>query len=290
MSNSHSDFVHSDFKTKESLIKFHEYETSLARLNYTRSSLVLQKENDGYAIKQEMSYRNDRNASEPETGLMTRIKYYNDDTIDVDFTPANKTHYYYHNIEEDLLKFLPQSIHIYTANNKRYAVYDIGEDVRRMHYEVGHVWELHDDRITFKPDGTIDGGKKCIRGESKFAEDKPLKEHLTAKHFTEMTKARLDGDFKVEWGQLNATFRGVDTRKFHFVVELFRPKVAGTYGTGPNSGVIRKLSVARFVHEIEDIQQAEKLALSIIKDLPDSCLGYHMNKLRRKYKNANGNV
>ena len=35
MSNSHRDFVHSDFKTKESLIKFHEYETSLARLNYT---------------------------------------------------------------------------------------------------------------------------------------------------------------------------------------------------------------------------------------------------------------
>jgi len=290
MSNSHSDFVHSDFKTKESLIKFHEYETSLARLSYTRSSLVLQKEDDGYAIKQEMSYRNDRNESDPERGLMTRIKYYNDDSIDVDFTPANKTHYYYHSIEEDLLRFLPESIHVYTANNKRYAVYDIGEDVRRMHYEVGHVWELHNDRITFKPDGTIDGGKKCIRGESKFAEDKPLKEHLTAKHFTEMTKARLDGDFKVEWGQLNATFRGVDTKKFHFVVELFRPKVAGTYGTGPNSGVIRKLSVARFVHEIKDIQQAEKLALSIIKDLPDSCLGYHMSKLREKYKNANGNV
>ncbi len=287
MSNSHRDFVHSDFKTKESLIKFHEYETSLARLNYyhsTRSSLVLQKEDDGYAIKQEMSYRND---SEEERGLMTRIKYYNDDSIDVDFTPANKTHYYYHNIEEDLLKFLPQSIHIYTANNKRYAVYEIDEDVRRVHYDVSNVWELQKDRITFKPDGTIDGGKKCTRGESKFADDKPLKEHLTPKHFTEMTKARLDGDFKVEWGQLNATFRGVDTRKFHFVVELFRPKVAGTYGTGPNSGVIRKLSVARFVSDIKDIQQAERLALSIIKDLPDSCLGYHMSKLRSKYKNAN---
>ena len=284
MSNSHSDFVHSDFKTKESLIKFHEYETSLARLNYTRSSLVLQKEDDGYAIKQEMSYRND---SEEERGLMTRIKYYNDDSIDVDFTPANKTHYYYHSIEEDLLKFLPQSIHIYTANNKRYAVYEMDEDVRRVHYDVSNVWELQKDRITFKPDGTIDGGKKCTRGESKFADDKPLKEHLTAKHFTEMTKARLDGDFKVEWGQLNATFRGVDTRKFHFVVELFRPKVAKRYGTGPNSGVIRKLSVARFVSDIKDIQQAERLALSIIKDLPDSCLGYHMSKLRSKYKNAN---
>lgn len=284
MSNSHRDFVHSDFKNKESLIKFHEYETSLARLNYTRSSLVLQKEDDGYAIKQEMSYRND---SEEERGLMTRIKYYNDDSIDVDFTPANKTHYYYHSIEEDLLKFLPQSIHIYTANNKRYAVYEMDEDVRRVHYDVSNVWELQKDRITFKPDGTIDGGKQCIRGESKFAEDKPLKEHLTAKHFTEMTKARLDGDFKVEWGQLNATFRGVDTRKFHFVVELFRPKVAGSYGTGPNSGVIRKLSVARFVSDIKDIQQAERLALSIIKDLPDSCLGYHMSKLRSKYKNAN---
>lgn len=290
MSNSHSDFVHSDFKTKESLIKFHEYETGLARLNYTRSSLVLQKEDDGYAIKQEMSYRNDRNESDPERGLMTRIKYYDDDSIDVDFTPAGKTHYYYHNIEEDLLKFLPESIHVYTANNKRYAVYDIGEDVRRMHYQVGHVWELHDDHVIFKPDGTIDGGKKCVRGETKFAEDKPLKEHLTAKHFTEMTKARLDGDFKVEWGQLNATFRGVDTRKFHFVVELFRPKVAGTYGTGPNSGVIRKLSVARFVNDPEDVREAERLALSIIKDLPDSCLGYHMSKLRGKYKNANGNV
>ena len=105
-----------------------------------------------------------------------------------------------------------------------------------------------------------------------------------------MTKARLDGDFKVEWGQLNATFRGVDTRKFHFVVELFRPKVAGTYGTGPNSGVIRKLSVARFINDPQDVREAERLALSIIKDLPDSCLGYHMSKLRGKYKNANGNV
>lgn len=50
MSNSHSDFVHSDFKTKESLIKFHEYETSLARLNYTRSSLVLQKKMMGMLL------------------------------------------------------------------------------------------------------------------------------------------------------------------------------------------------------------------------------------------------
>ena len=286
MSNSHSDFVHSDFKTKESLIKFHEYETSLARLNYTRTSLVLQKEDDGYAIKQEMAYNVDENI---EKGLMTRIKYYDNDSIDVDLTPANKTHYYYHNIEEDLLKFLPQSIHMYTANNKRYAVYEQGEDVRRTHYDVNSVWELQKDRITFKPDGTIDGAKKCMRGESKFADDKPLKEQLTAKHFTEMTKARLDGDFKVEWGQLNATFRGVDTKKFHFVVELFRPKVAGTYGTGPNSGVIRKLSVARFINDIKDIQQAERLALSIIKDLPDSCLGYHMRKLRERYGNANRN-
>ena len=85
MSNSHSDFVHSDFKTKESLIKFHEYETSLARLNYTRTSLVLQKEDDGYAIKQEMAYRLDEN---PEKGLMTRIKYYDNDSIDVDFVDS----------------------------------------------------------------------------------------------------------------------------------------------------------------------------------------------------------
>jgi len=284
----HHEFIRSDFSGYKAVKEFHDYEVSIVRLGSTYGgSLLLVREEDGYAIKQNCTW----NHSSPENrahGIFTRIKYFDSGDIFLDISQDNKRKRWGYRMEQELLSYLPDSIHFYGKDDKIFFIYDPKEDVRRRNYEVKNVYQLDVDRedweVIFHPDGTVSGAKEICRGEKKFAEDKPMKDQLNTKHFKEMTKARLDGDFCVDYSQLFATFRGVQTGLWHMVLEMYRPNKLNEYGGGPNSGLIRKLFVARFVKDPSDLAKAESLAVSITKDLPDSCLGPQLLKIRKKHE------
>jgi len=284
----HHEFIRSDFSGYNAVKEFHDYEVSIVRLGSTYGgSLLLVREEDGYAIKQNCTW----NHSSPENrahGIFTRIKYFDSGDIFLDISQDNKRKRWGYRMEQELLSYLPDNIHFYGKDDKIFFIYDPKEDVRRRNYEVKNVYQLDVDRedweVIFHPDGTVSGAKEISRGEKKFAEDKPMKDQLNTKHFKEMTKARLDGDFCVDYSQLFATFRGVQTGLWHMVLEMYRPNKLNEYGGGPNSGLIRKLFVARFVKDPSDLAKAESLAVSITKDLPDSCLGPQLLKIRKKHE------
>jgi len=284
----HHEFIRSDFSGYKAVKEFHDYEVSIVRLGSTYGgSLLLVREEDGYAIKQNCTW----NHSSPENraqGIFTRIKYFDSGDIFLDISQDNKRKRWGYRMEQELLSYLPENIHFYGKDDKIFFIYDPKEDVRRRNYEVKNVYQLDVDRedweVIFHPDGTVSGAKEICRGEKKFAEDKPMKDQLNTKHFKEMTKARLDGDFCVDYSQLFATFRGVQTGLWHMVLEMYRPNKLHEYGGGPNSGLIRKLFVARFVKDPGDLAKAESLAVSITKDLPDSCLGPQLLKIRKKHE------
>ena len=284
----HHEFIRSDFSGYKAVKEFHDYEVSIVRLGSTYGgSLLLVREEDGYAIKQNCTW----NHSSPENranGIFTRIKYFDSGDIFLDISQDNKRKRWGYRMEQELLSYLPDNIHFYGKDDKIFFIYDPKEDVRRRNYEVKNVYQLDVDRedweVIFHPDGTVSGAKEISRGEKKFAEDKPMKDQLNTKHFKEMTKARLDGDFCVDYSQLFATFRGVQTGLWHMVLEMYRPNKLNEYGGGPNSGLIRKLFVARFVKDPSDLAKAESLAVSITKDLPDSCLGPQLLKIRKKHE------
>jgi hypothetical protein len=284
----HHEFIRSDFSGYKAVKEFHDYEVSIVRLGSTYGgSLLLVREEDGYAIKQNCTW----NHSSPENrahGIFTRIKYFDSGDIFLDISQDNKRKRWGYRMEQELLSYLPENIHFYGKDDKIFFIYDPKQDVRRRNYEVKNVYQLDVDRedweVIFHPDGTVSGAKEICRGEKKFAEDKPMKDQLNTKHFKEMTKARLDGDFCVDYSQLFATFRGVQTGLWHMVLEMYRPNKLHEYGGGPNSGLIRKLFVARFVKDPGDLAKAESLAVSITKDLPDSCLGPQLLKIRKKHE------
>jgi hypothetical protein len=89
--------------------------------------------------------------------------------------------------------------------------------------------------------------------------------------------------FLIEYNQLYATFRGIKTGLYHMALEMFRPSELQAYGAAPNSGMIRRLHVARFIRSPEDLVKAEKLALSIIGDIPESCFGSNLARMKERH-------
>jgi len=178
----------------------------------------------------------------------------------------------------NLMHVLPESIHIFqsTGNNKKfYAIWEPGKDVRapaNQYSGSGHspdcMWELTEKVVQFMPDRSVKGAKLRKRGPKIMLEkSKPLTEFLDRTHIKEMTKARLDGDLEVGLNTLHATFRTAQTGLYHVVIEMSKPSCYGD--EGPNHGLIRRLSVGRFVGK-KDIERCNQMAWDICKDIPDS--------------------
>jgi hypothetical protein len=277
---SHDDFVRSEFKDLSKVKEFHDYEVKICRLD---NGMHLVKEEDGYALMADTKEHGADSYDKEGCAQQTRIKYYNNGNIMIDFSEGHHHRYYHARQIQGLLSYLPENVHFYETRDKTFLIYDKDEvDVRRRNYNVMKVYEFKKSKVVLKADGSVKGAKEIKRGPKKFAEDKPMKEQLEAKHFREMTKARLDSDFIIDLNKLYATFRGIHTGTFHMALEMHRPSKLSEYGGGPNSGLIRKLHVARFINDPVDIVRANKLALSICSDIPDSCVGPNISALRDK--------
>jgi len=286
MSLMHDDWRYSTFNDGlDSVKKHYDYEIQIARLEHENFFIV--REDDGYAFKADMKSRHRRDDIPEEDNPMsaqTQIKYYDDGDIEVDFSVSRGGRRWVYNLDQQIQSVLPPNIHYYDCRDKRYFIYDKDEsDVRRTHYEVSKVFEKKDSIIRFCKNGDVKGAKEIKRGEKKFAEDKPIKDHLDTKHVKEMTKARLDSDFLIEYNQLYATFRGIKTGLYHMALEMFKPSELHAHGAAPNSGMIRRLHVARFVRSPEELVKAEKLALSIVGDIPASCFGPTLARMKERH-------
>tara|TARA_R110002074_G_scaffold255649_1_gene428070 strand:- start:4058 stop:4936 length:879 start_codon:yes stop_codon:yes gene_type:complete len=286
MSLMHDDYTGSDFVGGlDSVKKHYDYEIQIARLEH--QALFIVREPDGFAFKADMK-SNHYNEQSPEDDdpmtAETKIKYFDSGDVEVDFSAKKKNRYWVYNQDRQIQSVLPSNIHYYDCRDKRYFIYDTNEsDVRRMHYDVTRVFEKKDDVIRFCKNGEVKGAKVINRGPTKFAENKRLPNHLDAKHLKELTKARLDSDFMIEYNQLYATFRGIRTGLYHMALEMYRPSQLEAYGAAPNSGMIRRIHVARFIKSPQDQVKAEKLALSIIEDIPDSCFGHNLKRLKERH-------
>ena len=219
--------------------------------------------------------------AEAVTRAETLITYRKDGTILINF-PSDRGHRYGRKrVDDSMLTFLPNEIGMYETNqnDKRYLLYDIGSDVRRNSYSPTAVWDITKSKsVELMPDGEVKGAKKIVRGEKKFAENKPLQEQLNEKHYREMTKARLDSDLELDYTVMYATFRGCQTDTKHYAIEMYKPSKFGQ--DGPNSGLIRRLFTGRFMQGSMDEQKCKVLALEIIKDIPDSCLSNKFANIR----------
>lgn len=285
----YDDFTRTQFKSLADVKEFHDFEVSICRMD---DGLYLLKEKDGYALMADTTHHNtprtSRDLDKEGKGQQARIKYYNNGDIDVDLSTTRHHRYYWERNVNKLLNYLPESVHFYEQRDKVFFIYDKDNDVRRRNYDVTTVYEKFRDLVTLKADGSVKGCKRIDRGEKKWAEDKPMKDQLEPKHFREMTKARLDNDFSIDYNKLYATFRGISTGKFHMALEMHRPSIWGD--KGPSSGLIRKLHVVRFADATHmDMTMAGDLALSICSDIPDSCVGPNLRKMREN-SNANKNV
>ena len=284
----YDDFTRTQFKSLADVKEFHDFEVSICRMD---DGLYLLKEKDGYALMADTTHHNTPSHGKDKEGKgqQSRIKYYNNGDIDIDLSTSRHHRYYWERNVANLLSYLPESVHFYEQRDKIFFIYDKGNDVRRRNYDVTTVYEKFRDLVTLKADGSVKGCKRIDRGEKKWAEDKPMKDQLEPKHFREMTKARLDNDFCIDYNKLYATFRGISTGKFHMALEMHRPS-KWRESTGPSAGLIRKLHVVRFADPTHmDMTMAGDLALSICSDIPDSCVGPNLRKMREN-SNANKNV
>lgn len=174
---------------------------------------------------------------------------------------------------DTLLSYLPNSVGMYetSGNEKKYLLYLPDRDVRSSSYSPLTVWDMTKSiHIKLSPDGSVGGAKRVDRGDKKFSDNKPLEDQLEEKHYREMTKARLKSDLEIDYTVQYATFRGCSTNTHHYCIEMYRPSTSK--GAGPNSGLIRRLFVGRFMDDGKDSIECKKLALEIIKNIPDSCL------------------
>jgi|TARA_R110000765_G_scaffold418146_1_gene521378 hypothetical protein len=173
-------------------------------------------------------------------------------------------------------RYLPESSIFYNTSNKLMLCYEPGTKVRNnndrsYNKNIKKVMEVQDTIVKMHPDGKVDGIKIIKRGPSTVADPKPLKEHLEKKHFLRMAKARLDNDLEIEYVNRWATFRGIQTGLDHFCIELWSKKES-RHGNGPNSGLIRRLHIGRFIDRLDRHMEMNELAVKIVKDLPLSSL------------------
>lgn len=261
----------SEYGDYSKIKEFYLGEVNVARCTHG-VSLIMKDDGAMKFYSEEDGYRNDCDQS---------ITYHQDGRIEVDcpFQSKPKTHYRQRDAGV-LERFLPESVHFYTANNKWMLSYKPGEDARCVGYSSlfhpTEVYEVQDETITLFPDGSVSGAKKITRGKAKIAEDKPIKDHLEPKHYREMAKARLSNDLTIGFDKKYATFRGTPTGLFHYCIELWN-QPEKLYGNGPNTGLIRRLYVGRFQERAEESNMLA-LAVSIVKDIPLSALSHELKE------------
>ena len=275
--NNSYDMGYSEYGVYEKINDHYDTEISLVRMG---NDFNLVKNNNGDLIFQmeTQSWEGEEQITVAET--VVTYKKNGDIYIDVPGHERRGSHRYGRTMER-MLAYLPESVGIYetNANKKMYLMYSPGDDVRRHVYSPKTVWDITKTHtIKLRADGKVEGGKRVDRGEKKFAECKPLQEQLEAKHYREMTKARLKSDLELDYVTQYATFRGQNTNTKHYAIEMYKPSCYGN--NGPNDGLIRRLFVGRFMEDKEDAEKCKQLAVEIAKDLPDSCLFTRFTRMR----------
>ena len=280
-----SDYGGSSFGDYKGLKDHYDREVSLVRMGNDYN--LVKDEQENLCIEVELTRWKGEDAVNSCEKVITYSKN-GDIIIDI---PTKKSGYYgrhSHRMMENLLQFLPDSVAIYEtqSNDKQYLMYEPDSNVRQYNYSPKIVYEISKSKsIHLKADGTVRGAKKVTRGEKKFAEKKSLQDHMEPKHFKEMTKARLNSDLEVDYTTLHATFRGQQTGTQHRAIEMYKPSVFKSYErNGPNSGLIRRLFVGRFMENDSDFDKCREIALEIIKDIPDSCLSSTFERMRDEHK------
>jgi hypothetical protein len=278
----------------EDINNYYEAEINVVRME---NSFDLKKDSDGTLYFQKemrrwgtQALRNQKNDptndNDEAVYKETVITYHTDGEIVIDIPPKKNGYssYQYNNDWGTMLSYLPSNVGMYetSSNDKKYLLYD-NFNVRTHTYYPTKVWDITKSKsIRLKPDGRVIGAKEVNRGVKKFADDKPLDKQLEEKHLREMTKARLQSDLEIDYNSLSATFRGNPTGTHHYCLEMYMPSKYGA--SGPNDGLIRRIFVGRFIDRTHsDKDKCTKLALSIIKDIPDNCLSDGLVRLREDF-------
>jgi|TARA_R110000765_G_scaffold196612_1_gene302328 hypothetical protein len=215
------------------------------------------------------------------------LVYYKDGTIKIDSSIGLRG---YETWIDTINRYLPESTLFYNTSGKLFLCYEPGTKVRhnsnRQHNKhIKKVMEIKETTVKMYPDGKVDGVKIVKRGPSTIADPLPLKEHLEKKHFVRMAKARLDNDLEIEYVNRWATFRGIQTGLDHFCIELWSKKESRN-GSGPNSGLIRRLHIGRFIDYQDKHMEMNDLAVKIVKDLPISSLKGTLQTLAKEDRGA----
>ena len=275
--NQSYDMGYSEYGVYEKIDDHYNKEISLVRMG---NDFNLVKNNHGDLLFQMESQQWENEEQVTIADTVITYKKNGDIYIDVPAGERRGRHRYGRTMER-MLSYLPEWVGIYetNANNKMYLMYSPGDDVRRGSYSPKSVWDITKTAsIKLRANGNVEGGKKIDRGEKKFAENKPLQEQLEEKHYREMTKARLKSDLELDYVTQYATFRGQNTGTKHYAIEMYKPSCFGQ--NGPNDGLIRRLFVGRFMEDGADADRCKELAISIAKDLPDSCLATRFTRMR----------
>jgi len=279
-----SDQPHSQFGDYKNINDHYETEISLVRMQHDYN---LKKD-----VKGNLYFNKEMIRWEEDDSIVTQervITYKKDGEINIDVPVMKKGYGKYgrHTDMNSLLSYLPNSVGMYETggNEKKYLLFDPDCDVRNSSYSPQVVWDITKSaHVKLFPNGSVNGAKKITRGDKRFADNKILEEQLEEKHYREMTKARLKGDLEIDYASQCATFRGCSTGTHHYCLEMYKPSSYGE--SGPNSGLIRRLFVGRFVNDSGDVVKCTKLALEIVKNIPDSCLSDRFKRLRHDSKES----
>jgi len=277
--NSSHDMGYSEYGDYKKINDYYNTEINIVRMGHD-FNLVKSNHGDLLFQMETQTWENEESVTISDTV----ITYKKNGDIYLDVPAKERFGMYRHQQArsmERMLSYLPESVGIYetNSNNKMYLMYDPGSNVRRHNYSPRTVWDItKTHNIKLRPCGKVEGGRKIERGVKKFAENKSLQEQLEAKHYKEMTKARLKSDLELDYVTQYATFRGQTTDTKHYAIEMYKPSCYGL--KGPNDGLIRRLYVGRFMEDHSDAAACKKLALSIAKDLPDSCLSTQFARMR----------
>ena len=252
-----------------------ERERNVARL--PREVDLREGEDGSYVIsKRKSRYHKDDSDT-------TLIVYTNDNCVHMNLRRVTLLGY---GMMELYNQYIPDSSLIYENNQDLFLVYEPGKAIRTSHdnKHIDKVFKVDAGvtsnalvNVSLLPDGKVLGAKKIKRGPSTEADPKPLKEHLEKKHYTKMAKARLDNDLRVEYSRKWATFRGISLGLYHYCIELWSQKEY-MHGRGPNSGLIRRLYVGRFLDSCHETRMND-LAVKILKDIPLSSLNGKIHDL-----------
>lgn len=259
---------------------------------------IFERERDVARLPQEVDLREGDNGSfvlskrrrrDVDAEDRSMIVYTEDNCIHINTKSFTSLRYSY-GIIDLYNKYLPDSAVLYEYNNQMFMIYEPDKMVRHnstsSNKYLNKIFKIDDEGndLSLFPDGKVCGAKIIKRGPSTEAEPKPLKEHLERKHYTKMATARLDNDLIVQYSKKWATFRGIALGLNHYCIELWSKKER-YMGRGPNSGLIRRLHVGRFIDDTEEDRMNE-LTVEIVKDLPLGSLNLQLRELCESARGA----